>query len=314
MRALLVLFLAIISLPAAAMEFSRSHNRDFSIIFATGKLLSGDGARFVSFATDDKAIVVLESPGGDVFSALTMGEHIRMKGYKTFVASESICASACALVWLAGSVRGGTETSKIGFHSASDSAGAITGPGNALVGAYLNKIGVSYKAIAYITSSAPKDMTWLTFDRARNLGLDIVAIDDPGSNEPIGLGGRPSRPSAPSTAPSAPSSLIPEDFQLTCEPLARGGRDPVVSIEVSRTDGFWRVVHETASGVEYDRGTQYRMSAEQSGAVWVGQHRRKEDTAIRGEVSRISGKFYYNEKVIGDGDLRADMTAKCEAE
>lgn len=310
MRALLILF-AIISLPAAAMEFSRSRNRDSSILFATGKILSGDGDRFVSFATDDKAIVVLESPGGDVLSALAMGEHIRMKGYNTFVASESICASACALIWLAGSVRGGTETSKIGFHSASDGSGAITGPGNALVGTYLNKIGLSYKAVAYITSSAPKHMSWLTFDRARDLGIDIVAIDDPGSNGPIGLGGRPSRPAAPNAAPSAPSSSVPKDFELTCKPLAREGRDPVVSIEVSRSNGVWRVVHETASGLEYDRRTQYRMSGER-GAVWVGQHRRKKDTAMRGEVTRIGDKFYYNEKVIGDGELRADTTAKCE--
>lgn len=312
MRPLLALVLAAISFPVSALEFSRSRGRDVAVIFVTGKFLPGDGERFVSYATDDKAIIVLESPGGNVVSAITMGEHIRMKGYKTFVAPESICASACALVWLAGSVRGGTETSKIGFHSASDGAGAITGPGNALVGAYLNKIGVSYKAVAYITSSAPKDMAWLTFDRARDLGIDIVAIDNPGSNEPIGLGGRPSRPSAPSTSRSAPSIL--KDFQLTCEPLTREGRDPVVSIEVSRSDGVWRVVHETASGVEYDRGTQYRMSGEQGGYAWVGQHRRKDDTAIRGEVSRIGGKFYYNEKVIGDGELRADMTAKCEAE
>lgn len=56
------------------------------------------------------------------------------------------------------------------------------------------------------------------------------------------------------------------------------------------------------------------MSGEQSAASWIGQHRRKQDTTIRGEVSRIGGKFYYNEKVIGDGELRADMTAKCEAE
>lgn len=159
MRVLLAFLVIILAFPAAALEFSRSRSGDTAVIVATGKFFPGDGDRFVSFAIDDKAIVALESPGGDVASAITMGEHIRMKGYKTFVGPDSICASACALVWLAGAVRGGTETSKIGFHSASDGTGAITGPGNAMIGAYLNKIGVSYRAVRYITTSAPMDMT-----------------------------------------------------------------------------------------------------------------------------------------------------------
>lgn len=313
MRISLVLLLVLLALPATALEFSRSRDRDSAIIVVTGKFLPGDGDRFVSYATDDKAIVVLESPGGDVASAIAMGEHIRMKGYKTFVGAESICASACALVWLAGSVRGGTETSKIGFHSASDGAGAVTGPGNAMVGAYLNKIGVSYRAVRYITSSAPTDMTWLTFDRARDLGIDIVAIDTPGSSEPIGLGGRVTRPSASGGARVDQSSTL-RDFRFICTPLVHEGRDPIVNIEVSRVSGFWRVVHMAASGAQYDRGTQYRVSGDESVLAWNGQHLRKLDTVMHGEISRIGGRFYYNEKVIGAGELRADMTAKCEPE
>lgn len=313
MRILSTFLFIILAFPAVALEFSRDRSGDTAIIVVTGKILPGDGDRFVSFAIDDKAIVALESPGGDVASAIMMGEHIRMKGYKTFVAPDSVCASACALVWLAGAVRGGTETSKIGFHSASDGTGAITGPGNAMIGAYLNKIGVSYRAVRYITTSAPTDMTWLTFDRARNLGIDIVAIDMPDSNEPVGLGGRVTRPPARRRGTDASASL-PKDFQLVCTPLARDGRDPVTVIEVSRVDGVWRVVHVTASGTQYDRGTQYRMSGEPGAFAWSGQHRRKLDTVIRGEVSRIGNKFYYNEKIVGAGELRADITARCEAD
>lgn len=313
MRVPLAFLLFLLAFPAAALEFSRSRSGDTAIIVVAGKFLPGDGDRFVSFATDDKAIVALESPGGDVASAITMGEHIRMKGFKTFVGPESICASACALVWLAGTVRGGTETSKIGFHSASDGNGDITGPGNALIGAYLNKIGVSYRAVHYITTSAPTNMTWLTFDRARNLGIDIVAIDMPGSREPVGLGGRVTRPSIPGAGRRGSSSL-PKDIQLVCTPLTRDGRDPVTAIEVSRIDGGWRVIHVTMSGAQYDRGTQYRMSSEPGALAWSGQHRRKLDTVMRGEISRIGDKFYYNEKVVGAGELRADMTARCEPE
>jgi hypothetical protein len=42
-----------------------------------------------------------------------------------------------------------------------------TGMGNALAGAYMREIGLSYKAIAYITEASPYDMTWLTVMRER---------------------------------------------------------------------------------------------------------------------------------------------------
>jgi hypothetical protein len=86
---------------------------------------------------------LLESPGGDVASAITIGEHIRMKGYKSSWLRIQSALRPVRSFGSRGAVRGGAATSKIGFHSASDRTGAVTGPGNAIVGAYLNKIGVS---------------------------------------------------------------------------------------------------------------------------------------------------------------------------
>lgn len=312
MRALVFVSVLLQLGSATAMDISRRDVSGLAVIEITGSFEPGDGDRFVKLATDDKALISLSSPGGNLAVAITMGEHIRMKGYSTVVPPGATCASACALAWLAGVARGGSETSKIGFHAASDKAGDITAAGNAVIGAYLNKIGVSYKAITFITSPSPADMTWLTYAKARELGIDIVSIEKPKSSEPVGLGGgvEPSRPAAPQqTAPASQSA----DIQLICTPLARDGRDPVVLIEVSRINNFWKVVHVATSGARYDRGTQYHITREPGQPRWSGRHLRRQDTFMRGEVSRMGGKFYYNERVIGGGELRADITARCES-
>lgn len=313
MRLFVLLFAAMQVNPVAAVEFSRRSVDDLAVINVTGGFEPGDGERFVKFATDDKALVSLSSPGGNLAAAIAMGEHIRMKGYSTVVPPDATCASACALAWLAGVARGGTETSKIGFHAASDKGGDVTAAGNALIGAYLNKIGVSYKAITYITSPAPADMTWLTFSKARDLGIDIVAMDKPKVSAPVGLGGatEPPQPIAPAQ-PAPPSSS--SDIRLMCEPLAREGRDPVVLIQVSRIDNYWRIVHIAASGARYDRGSQYHITREPGQPAWSGRHLRKTDTFMRGQVTRMGGRFYYNERVIGGGELRADLTARCDTD
>lgn len=297
--------------PASAVEISTQLKGSMTFYVVSGSFESGDGEKFVRMATADKAMVIFASPGGNLLAGIAIGEHIRMKGYLTGVPGGAICASACALAWLGGVTRTGVEDSKIGFHAASTGDGDITSSGNALVGAYLNKIGVGYRAVQYITSPRPADMTWLSFSKARELGIDIVSLDEAKSSEPTGLGGAPTR-SERRPAPQ-PQARTAGDIRLICVPLSREGKDPVVAINVSRVDNFWRIVHIAASGAQYDRGAQYAISREPGASNWTGQHRRKPDTSIKGEVSRVAGKLYYNEKVMGGGELRADVTARCDA-
>jgi len=67
---------------------------------------------------------------------------------------------------------------QIGFHAAYNaSTGQETAVGNALVGAYLSRIGLPYKAVIYITQAAPTSMTWLTFSEAKQNGIDVTLVD-----------------------------------------------------------------------------------------------------------------------------------------
>jgi len=121
------------------------------------------------------AVVILDSPGGNLESALQIGKEINVRGYSTSVEREKICASACALVWLAGDKRYMEPTSQIGFHAASVSgSNSITGEGNAMIGAYLNSLGMSMDAIRYITRPSPTDLQWLSIRDSMKIGINVA--------------------------------------------------------------------------------------------------------------------------------------------
>jgi hypothetical protein len=106
---------------------------------------------------------------------------------------------------------------QIGFHSSSlitseQAASAPTGDiGNALMGAYLNRIGLPDRAIVYITQAAPEAMTWLSMTDAKQQGIDVALLPSdrsPPANDPS-PSARP--PTLPTTA--APT-LTAEEFNL----------------------------------------------------------------------------------------------------
>ena len=86
------------------------------------------------------------------------------------------CASACALAWLGGRSRYMSETAHVGFHAVyveAEGQAAVSSAGNALVGAYLNQLGMPTSAVIYITEAPPKGMQWLSFADAQRYGIDV---------------------------------------------------------------------------------------------------------------------------------------------
>ena len=58
------------------------------------------------------------SSAGNLFAGLAIGAMIHQPGYSTFVAPSSQCASVCGSIWLDGTWRILTPSSKLGFHAA----------------------------------------------------------------------------------------------------------------------------------------------------------------------------------------------------
>ena len=78
------------------------------------------------------------------------------------------------------------EGSAIGFHAAYQEKGGMAlenGMANALVGAYLNSLGLSSSAVSYITHAAPNSMQWLTVADAEAIGIDVRVFQHDGSGQ-----------------------------------------------------------------------------------------------------------------------------------
>lgn len=148
-----------------------------AIITISGEITSGDDKVFRQIAAEhSEAIVVLDSSGGMIAPALDIGRTIRLRGYRTAVLETARCASACALMWLAGSSRVIFEGGEVGFHASYlDSKGKKleTGLGNALVGHYLSQLGFSERVVIFATLAPPDKILWLNNETASSSGIDF---------------------------------------------------------------------------------------------------------------------------------------------
>jgi hypothetical protein len=71
------------------------------------------------------------------------------------------------------------ESALIGFHAAYQGDGIgqrEAATANAILGAYLNRIGLPERAIIYFTMAAPNAMTWLTSEAAAKYGIEVRSL------------------------------------------------------------------------------------------------------------------------------------------
>jgi hypothetical protein len=181
-RAILIVLLFLPSINAAlGAQIGRKAGSDFDLIGLQGEIKSEDVATFRSVASaSGKAVIVLDSGGGAALAGIEMGKLIHLKHFATFVPEDTLCASSCALMWLAGNPRLIAPGGTVGFHAVyipqGDGTLMTSGSGNALVGAYLDQLGFSGDVIAYVTHAPPERMGWLSEGTARAIGLDVVWV------------------------------------------------------------------------------------------------------------------------------------------
>ena len=115
-------FFLIASQQATAAEFihAADPNRpDFIAI--RGFINLGDFKKFLGIAwgLNKQLTIILDSPGGSVDDAISIGEFVRSRNWDTLVQSNAICNSACTMIWLAGTTESLDNRARFGFHSAS---------------------------------------------------------------------------------------------------------------------------------------------------------------------------------------------------
>lgn len=165
-------------------EFGTAGESPGEGVLIKGELYYADIAAFQDIAArlPRQTVVIISSPGGNLKAGIEIGRTIHKKGFRTAVAD--VCASACALAWLAGSQRFASERALIGFHVAYvDGVQKVeSGMGNAIVGLYLGELGFRENVVAYITSASPDEMQWLSFRDAALLGIDVEMFESPSTS------------------------------------------------------------------------------------------------------------------------------------
>lgn len=147
------------------------------VIGIFGDIVSADLERFRQISLrHPKAIVVLSSNGGLIYPAIEIGKIIKIMGYTTVVTDKDVCASACALIWMAGSNRVASYDGNVGFHASyRNESGKLVevGAANALIGNYLTLLGESAKTVVFATAAPPDRILWLTAANKEAAGIDF---------------------------------------------------------------------------------------------------------------------------------------------
>jgi hypothetical protein len=185
--AIVVSLLAVQTASAASIEVKHL-DAAAALVLVEGDLELGDIEVFRSkVAALSKASVAFRSDGGSLLAGIRIGMLIRVKGFTTIVPDAAQCASACGVAWLGGVHRFLGAGSKVGFHAAYvQKAGMTTesGPGNAVLGAYLDQIGLPEDAIVYITQASPNSMKWLNMEEAAQHGIEVALLPPPNAAPP----------------------------------------------------------------------------------------------------------------------------------
>ena len=189
-----ILVLLLLSLTVAkAADIDVKHlGNGSTLIVVDGEFELSDVDTFrtkVAALSTSRVAVAFQSDGGSLVAGIRMGALIREKKFATVVPDGASCASACALAWLGGTRRFMGQGSSVGFHAAYilKSYGPIeSSSGNAILGAYLNQLGLSEEAILYVTKAAPTSIQWISLQDANEHGIAVAMLSPheatPGSN------------------------------------------------------------------------------------------------------------------------------------
>ena len=134
-----------------------------------GELMIGDLVRMGEWtktmpANDQIIGFMFNSPGGNILEGARFATMIHDMRVSTYVSDDQVCASACFLMWAAGSHRMVAPTASLGIHSASDynDNETIDAMGVTLgTIRMLKTYGVPDAVLGRLATTKPGEMVWL---------------------------------------------------------------------------------------------------------------------------------------------------------
>ena len=177
---------ALLPCQGSSAEIKSIGDRDGRItIVMTGRITPGDTDAFtaeVKRANDAKKIVAnvsLNSLGGNLLEGVKLADAVRFGKISTNV--EKTCASACFLVFAAGSTKFANYAAQIGVHGASDISGAETVQSDAAtvsMAKIAKKLGVPAPIIGRMVVTPPSEMVWLSLADLQSMGTTMIGKPD----------------------------------------------------------------------------------------------------------------------------------------
>lgn len=282
--------IALMLTPSAgqAMDFTFrpfKDKPDRGVIVAAGEIQLGDDEKLHDLvaALPGNTVLIgmfLNSPGGSLLEGVRMATTIRNTGLAT--AAVGVCASACFLMFAAGTRKLALNGARIGVHSASVE-GAETLESQAVttqMARQAAEFGVPPAVIGKMVTTAAADIAWLSKDDLRSMDVELVntrqASYEPGS--PLRPGGAsaasagvgpagpvPQVPTAPQQAASV-ETVLPAD----ASPAFLAGRRARMEYEA----WFNSVSGDARAGAEWWAGVRSRaqrdhLTCETGTPLWV---------------------------------------------
>jgi hypothetical protein len=195
-------------LIARAATLTTTAGKDGNVtVSLNGEITDGDSdalKTIIQTANDDGhfvALVRLNSPGGSVLEGVKIAEIIQFGKISTSVIGKSICASACFVVFAAGSEKYVNYTASVGVHGASNQSGEETVQSSAAtvtMARIVKELGVPPSIIGKMVITPPDEVVWLTPDDLRSMGTTMT--------------GKPAQvPTNQSSLSQLPSQLRPQE-------------------------------------------------------------------------------------------------------
>jgi len=196
-------------------------------ITITGEITPGDAdafSRAVKQANDGGKFVAnirLNSEGGNLLEGVKLADAIRFGKMSTNVGKVATCASACFLVFAAGSTKFVSYGARIGVHGASDKSGRETVSSEAAtisMAKIAKELAVPAAIIGRMVVTPPTEMVWLTPQELQSLGATMLGKPVQTMPEPPIAGieaGQLARQTPQQTRPSDPLDLTPSARSAT---------------------------------------------------------------------------------------------------
>jgi hypothetical protein len=197
---------------AVAATFTKVPSKDGkTIVVLNGEIDKGDADSLKHLIkTESEAgrtvhAIRLNSAGGKLVEGIVLAAIVKSGKMATSILNEAKCASACFIVFAAGTEKFASYGALVGVHGASDKSGRESGDATVVMARVVKELGVPPGIIGKMVVTPPNKIVWLSADDLRSMGTKMTGTPDQAKQGPAEtVYAAPSQPDRAATATIKP--------------------------------------------------------------------------------------------------------------